>query len=228
MPSYKKILDTFLFSENEIHLEKFHVDRVFETYQFLKTPVNRSEIENIYAGIKKQLVCEISSENSSENSGTNTLVRVTLDPVRPHKHTVEVKTPESLSTPVRLVLTEALQPFSEVTQYKFADRKEWDLLFNSRPEGSDDVLLVRNGTVIETSRFNLFLHDRKNNVVLTPTLKSGCLNGVYRRHALSQGYVELPEAGKVAVKEKDFTLEDLQDCQLYVANSVRGILPALV
>lgn len=219
MPSFNKILDTFLFSGNEIHLEKFHIDRVFETYQFLQTKTTRDEVESIYSGIKKQL---------REEKEENILVRVVLDPVRPHKHTVEVKTLDPVSQPLRLILTEALQPVSQMTQFKFADRKEWDLLFNSKPDGSDDVLVIREGQLIETSRFNLFLHDPQSNLVFTPSLNSGCLNGVFRRHLLSQGHVELPDSTQVAVREKDLALEDLQGCQLYAGNSVRGLLSASV
>lgn len=217
MPAYNKILDTFLFKNSGIFLKPFHVDRTFETYRFLQNRISFSDIEAVYNSIEKQLISEADEK----------LVRVQFDPVRPHKHTVEIKELEPVSVPVKLVITETLQRPSPASQFKFADRSQWESLLDSRPPGSDDVLLVREGQLIETSRFNLFLYDREKNLIITPTLDSGCLNGVFRRFVLSEGWLFVP-GGKIKVIEDVVTADQLTEHQLYVGNSVRGLLPAEV
>jgi len=227
MPAFNKILDTFLFENGEIHLKEFHIDRVFETYSFLKTKVTRADIAIIYDVITKQLQSENGSQSLQNPSRPQSeLIRVMFDPVRPHKHTVEVKELDSLHVPVRLVISETATAASETSQFKFADRKDWDLLLKSKPFDSDDVLLARDGHLIETSRFNLFLHVERENLVMTPTLNSGCLNGVLRRSLLQKGRVALPGHNEVKIIERDFTIETAATNILYVGNSVRGLLPS--
>jgi len=219
MPAFNKILDTFLFKNSEIFLKEFHVDRVFETYEFLNADVDHHEIVQIYESILKQLKSEYQSEK---------IVRVLLDPVRPHKHMVESKDLDKMVSPLTLVITDATHDVTAESQFKFEQRPLWDALLSARPAGTDDVLLVRDGQLIEASRFNLFLHDIKNGFIATPGLDSGCLNGVFRRYLLREGVLTLPEYGEVEVIEEDISIEDLEENQLYVGNSVRGIIPARI
>ncbi|MCC2678414.1 MAG: hypothetical protein K0R29_990 [Pseudobdellovibrio sp.] len=219
MPAFNKILDTFLYKNGEIYLREFHADRVFETYRHLNSKVSREDIGTIYDSLTKQLNTEVKSE---------CLVRVLFDPVRPHKHTVEIKDLEPVATPVKLMISEAEDMVSEASQYKFADRPQWEALLASKPEGCDDVVLVRNGLLVETSRFNLFLHDTEKNLIYTPTLSTGCINGVLRRFALRDGVLTVPDHGEVKVIEKDFSVEDLGENNLFAGNSVRGLLPAKI
>lgn len=217
MPNFNKILDTFLFKKSEIFLKDIHVDRVFETYEFLNSEVERETLARIYDSIEKQLKSEFTTEK---------LVRVLLDPVRPQKHTFEVKELEALNSPINLSVVQTTEPITKASPYKFADRPEWDSLLANLSPDSADVMLIRNGLASETSRFNLFLHDIENDFILTPTLKSGCINGVFRRSVLREGFLNLPDGTEGAVVEEDFTLNDMDGKQLYVGNSVRGLLLA--
>ena len=80
--------------------------------------------------------------------------------------------------------------------------------------------------LVETSRFNIFLFDKRNDIVFTPSLASGCINGVYRRFVFCQNFIQLPKLGKKKIQELCLTAEKIYDYQLFVANSVRGVLLA--
>ena len=60
----------------------------------------------------------------------------------------------------------------------------------------------------------------------TPPLASGCINGVYRRFVMNEGFINLPHWGRTEIKEYSILANDLSKYQLFVANSVRGVLPA--
>jgi para-aminobenzoate synthetase/4-amino-4-deoxychorismate lyase len=84
--------------------------------------------------------------------------------------------------------------------------------------GCDEVLFVNErGEVTEGSRFNLFVE--RDGRLLTPPLRCGLLDGTLRR--------ELIERPDLCVQEKVLTLADLAaGGQVYLGNSVRGLLPA--
>jgi para-aminobenzoate synthetase/4-amino-4-deoxychorismate lyase len=79
--------------------------------------------------------------------------------------------------------------------------------------------------VTETSRFNLFLF--KDDRLSTPSLNSGCINGVYRRYLLDQGYYELGSE-KIPLIEKDILVSEIKNYVVYVGNSLRGMHKAIL
>ena len=85
--------------------------------------------------------------------------------------------------------------------------------------GVDDVVLFSNGWVSETSAANLFMVKKRQ--IITPPLKTGCLNGILRRQIF-----RLCEELKLPLKETTFKSKALQQAEeVFITNTIRGIIP---
>lgn len=84
--------------------------------------------------------------------------------------------------------------------------------------GCTDVLFLNErGELTEGSFTNLFI--KKGDILYTPPLKCGLLNGIFRQHLLDD------ESGPTV--EKILFMQDLKSAdQIYICNSVRRIIPA--
>ncbi len=81
------------------------------------------------------------------------------------------------------------------------------------------ILLNRKNKITEGSRTNLFFV--KDNVLYTPSLSTGCLDGVTRRVVIS-----LANQRKLTVKEVEAHLEDILSAdEAFLTNSIGGVLP---
>ena len=83
--------------------------------------------------------------------------------------------------------------------------------------GCYDILFTNTaGEVTEGAITNIFLRRKKNKPLLTPPTGCGLLEGTYRRMLLEQG----------KAIEQVLRMEDLLKAEeLYLANSVRGLVP---
>jgi para-aminobenzoate synthetase/4-amino-4-deoxychorismate lyase len=83
-------------------------------------------------------------------------------------------------------------------------------------QGFDEVLFMNErGEVTEGSRTNIVI--QKGEVLLTPPVASGLLNGVYRRHVL---------ATRADIQEQVLYPEDVQQADaVFLCNAVRGMQP---
>jgi para-aminobenzoate synthetase/4-amino-4-deoxychorismate lyase len=85
----------------------------------------------------------------------------------------------------------------------------------SRLTGCDEVLFLNeDGDVVEGSRTNVFL--QRGDVLVTPPLSSGCLDGCLRR--------ELIESGRAI--EGRISARALGSGEVLLGNSLRGLIPA--
>jgi hypothetical protein len=105
-----------------------------------------------------------------------------------------------------------------------------DDLLKNLPAGFQDVVLYdQNENAIETARCNLYLYDAIRDLVVTPKLEVGCLNGVLRRALLAEGAVDLPKLGYKNIIEENIKLSELKKASnLYIGNAVSGLLKAQV
>lgn len=86
----------------------------------------------------------------------------------------------------------------------------------ARQNGWDDILLTNKKQVIESSIANIFLI--KNQVVFTPPLSAGCVDGVMRKWILKM------LSGKYPVQEKTLTIpEVLEADEVFLTNAIRRI-----
>ncbi len=83
----------------------------------------------------------------------------------------------------------------------------------SRETGCDEtIFLNERGEIAEGSRSNIFV--QRGNVLLTPPLSAGILDGCLRRELLDQG----------KCREALLTLSDLEKGEVFLGNSLRGLI----
>ena len=82
------------------------------------------------------------------------------------------------------------------------------------------VLLNDNKLVTEFLNGNIFIVN--NNIIKTPTLSTGCLNGVMRKKIIEL----IQKVPKYEIQEKDFSPYELVSSdEIWVTNSISGIIP---
>jgi branched-subunit amino acid aminotransferase/4-amino-4-deoxychorismate lyase len=221
MTLYKpEILDTFLFKNKEIVLKTFHAERTYETYHFLNLNVDYSEIENLYSSLELKLKSDLVE---------NSLVRLLLSPAAVKVVQIELKDLAPIALPVRLQPVFTNDSISVISRFKFNDRRRWTDLLKSTAKESDDIILINNNSqVVETSRYSFFYYDQLKDLVYTPDLNSGCLSGVFRKSLIADKKIKLPDGTIKNILEKNFTLEEVAQSPVWVGNSVRGLLPAII
>ncbi len=213
------ILDTFKIEAAGILYKQLHALRTFEAYQHLKKNIGLGDILLKYDEIEKQLVSKGITEK---------IVRVVFS-ARDFVYTFTFSDCVALESPVWLELIRNIKQQSGIgaQNYKWKQRLFWDELIQKKMKSAFDVISVNEkDELVETSRFNIFLYDKTSDFVLTPALSSGCINGVLRRLIIHQNYIDLPKLGRKKIQEKALLAENISQYQLFVANSVRGVLPA--
>ncbi len=89
----------------------------------------------------------------------------------------------------------------------FAKENNWD----------DCFLLNDKGHVIETTNANIFIS--KNEVIKTPPLTDGCLNGIMRKQVLNFFH-----ANKISIQEQSLTFDEVLNAdEIILTNTIGGI-----
>jgi branched-subunit amino acid aminotransferase/4-amino-4-deoxychorismate lyase len=216
----QKILDTFKIENGEISYKTQHCERTFDALLFLNFSFTIEKIFEIYEKI----------ENQYSKLDENKVFRLTLDPQDLENPSVEIRNLDLLPEVVSLHTQKITESLKKDRQFKWADRSYWDDLLKNLPAGFQDVVLYdQNENAIETARCNLYLYDAIRDLVVTPKLEVGCLNGVLRRALLAEGAVDLPKLGYKNIIEENIKLSELKKASnLYIGNAVRGLLKAQV
>ncbi len=99
-------------------------------------------------------------------------------------------------------------------------KTNWRELYESEysrvSSGADEVLFLNErDEVVEGSRTNIFI--KRDGIFLTPPLSAGALDGILRHSLISEG----------RCREVTLTLEELKDAELYLGNSLRGLIRAI-
>jgi branched-subunit amino acid aminotransferase/4-amino-4-deoxychorismate lyase len=85
----------------------------------------------------------------------------------------------------------------------------------SRETGCDEVVFLNErGELAEGSRTNIFV--RIGGKLFTPPQSAGLLNGCLRQELLAKGECE----------ERALTPDDLEKGEIFLGNSLRGLIPA--
>ena len=210
------ILDTAQIKNSKIFLKEHHQERTYEAFQFLKLSVSRHDINRCYVEIENKYAAE-----------DNRMLRIVFSRKLPLSFDVQVLALEELRQPMRLSPVPTVEFPKGSSRFKWEDRSLWtEMLKHKRNKADDFLLLNESGLLVETSRFNLFCFDPMKDIVLTPELSSGCLNGVYRRHVLDLGSISLPEFKEKKIIEQNVRIVDIGNYRLFVAKSVREVLTA--
>jgi branched-chain amino acid aminotransferase group I len=110
---------------------------------------------------------------------------------------------------------------SFLARLKSANRLLYELSYlEAKKKGFDgSIILNSRGYISEGSRSNIFFV--KDNVLFTPCLSCGCLEGITRRVIF-----DLARKYKIRIYEGRFTLQDLyQADEVFFTNSLAGIMP---
>ncbi len=215
-----EILDTLSFKNSKITFKKFHLARTIEAYRFvgIAQPEINSELNLIYDRIEQSFADKLNPDEC---------LRIIFSTREPLKYSTEIRKLERLKDKIILNVVQLASVPAPEAAYKWQNRDYWNELLLKKKSESDDILVVAPASdLVETSRFNLFCYDSIQNSLHSPSLASGCLNGVFRRFAMDQGHLILPEFGKVELTEKKIKLTEARKYRLFVGNSVRGLLPA--
>ncbi len=239
------VLDTLSLQNQQIFLKKYHVDRTWEAFQFLnqqfisqrflypkfvnknvsQQSLTRDQLFEAYNEIESLLLLHLQADQMARLIWSPAGNADTLQ----SSWRLQIVNQKPLPATLRLqVLRHPTVPSGRGMQnFKWADREFWDQLWSERDSGIDDVICMNElGNLTESTRFNLFFFDTARDRMITPPLTSGCLHGVYRRWVLDQGGIDLPILGTKPLVEEDLTPTTINQGQLFVANSVRGLLPA--
>jgi 4-amino-4-deoxychorismate lyase len=141
-------------------------------------------------------------------------VRMTID----LEGVVSVTTSELTQTPEAWVVAisdQVLRSDDPWLAVKTSARQIYDVARAALPNGLDELIFVNeNGALCEGTITNVFV--KRGEVLLTPRLSAGVLPGVLRQELLDSG---------VAV-EADLTRADLEGAEVFVGNSLRGLIKA--
>ncbi len=211
------VLDTFKISANGIFLKEFHLERTLAAIRIYSKNFTLKTLTEIYNKIENDF-----------NQPTSCVGRLAFD-TKKLATTFETQIFTETLEPVILEISKGLTRPSGVGKqnYKWLDRADWDQVLSLKSKEVHDVLTLNDlNNVIETSRFNLFFYSTAINQVFTPPLTSGCVAGTYRAWALQNEKISLPQLGAKSLHELDITIDQIKNYQLFVANSVRGVLSA--
>lgn len=219
--SVSNILDTLRCDAQGIFLKPIHALRTYEAFQHLNMVTDLKRVLLHYDEIEQQVLSACAEAK---------IVRLIFSK-HDFSYTYKVLDLDPLPAVLRLQLVTDRHQLSGLglQNYKWEDRSYWDELLSLKKISALDVISINEkNQIVETSRFNLFFYDIKNDVVITPALCCGCINGVYRRLVFQQGFIQLPGLGKKQIVEKVIQARDINLYQLFAANSVRGVVPAVV
>ncbi|MEQ1722521.1 MAG: aminotransferase class IV [Pseudobdellovibrio sp.] len=214
-----RILDTLIFKNSQIFLRESHIYRTREAYAYLNLSVTIAEIEKVYLDLENKYR-ELILPNQS--------LRIMFSRTLPIEYQIEVRELKPMPDILKLQLHYLSEPQTDFFKFKWENREYWQNLIEkkSHHEVDDLILISPSNEVVETTRFNIFCYDERSLQVYTPSLTSGCLNGVFRRHVLNSKLIELPDIGARPVSEKRILSSELASYKVFVGNSVRGIRAA--
>ena len=216
------ILDTVAMNNAEMTFKSYHVARTNEAFSFLgiRSPGLEASLSDCYNRIETEFAGKTLPDEC---------LRIIFSVTTPLQYQVEVRKLESLNKKIVLSVVRLNERPPPSSAFKWTNRKVWDDLFRQKAPQADDILTIGpSGELIETSRFNIFCFDPASHRVFTPGLDSGCLNGVFRRASLNAESFSVPLLGFLKVSEKKISLREVAASTLFVGNSVRGLLPAVL
>jgi para-aminobenzoate synthetase / 4-amino-4-deoxychorismate lyase len=204
-----QLFESILWCGSYFWLEE-HLDRMAESAASLGFPWNKAAAHLLLDQFEEELC----------RSGARVKVRLNLTIQGSFTARHEPVPVPQTSTPVRISLAAQPSDSSRPLLYHKTTRRElYDrYLTLARQTGFDEVIFLNErGEVSEGAISNIFI--RKGHQFYTPPIQSGLLNGIFRRYFL---------ATRPFAFEKTLTLADLGEADMiYIANSVRGLRPAL-
>ncbi len=129
-----------------------------------------------------------------------------------------------LNQEVKLMVSNIVRRQTQFTHVKTLDyRCFFEALKEAEGKNMNDALLLNSkGFVVESARANIFFVKKQR--LFTPSVQSGCLNGITRQRVLQLSR-EIGILSKIGL----FKIEDLRKAdEIFLTNSVRGVIPVCV
>lgn len=185
-----------------------HLDRLLDSARYFDIPANRDEIKRALHTTEQML-------------DQNSLYKVRLTLNEDGGINIGYETiPPVIEQPVRLKICATPTDSNDRFLFHKTNRRELYITeYNkAQKEGFFDVLFQNeHAQITEGAITNLYI--KKDDMLCTPPVSCGLLNGVYRQMLLKDG----------KVKEEVITVEEIAIAgDLYVSNSVRGLVRGCV
>ena len=211
-----KVIDTFKISASGIHLKKYHIQRSIEAFKELGATTSEFLLRSMYQQIEERNF-HLKSEMKAQ---------ITFDASDLKKSVCDISEIEPLPAALTLEISKNYFQLSGrgLQNFKISKRDYWVQLMKSA-HCFDVIGINQDDCVTETSRFNLFL--RSENILFTPTLESGCINGAFRRSLIDAGFYKYGE-NTFLIKEKDILSSEIKNYEIFVGNSLRGMHKAIL
>jgi para-aminobenzoate synthetase / 4-amino-4-deoxychorismate lyase len=218
-----QVIDTFLLADNKITYRDLHIDRTLRAFKHFCIPHRAKDVAAFY----QKLECNGPKDRMAKG-------RIIFSNTSLSESATEFYPLDPLPQPVKLSLAHSALSAEEIPKYRFKtnDRSLWTSLL-AQTSADDIVAYNPESEITETSRFSLFLQVEHR--LITPPLACGGLDGVLRSALLQSGYCKIQAAPvNLPVVEEVITIDRLKTAlqnpenHLYVGNSVRGLLPALL
>jgi Branched-chain amino acid aminotransferase/4-amino-4-deoxychorismate lyase len=199
VPADLKLIETFGWHPGEgIRRRARHIARLARGAAQLGYPLDKTALTAALAAL----------------SGASPLrVRLTLDA----KGAIEITSaPLTPTTAWRVHISNVtLDSQDPILRLKTTARAPYDAARAALPDGIDEaILLNERGEICEGTITNLFL--KRGGIYLTPPLACGLLPGILREELLETG----------AAREALLRPEDLAQGEIFMGNSLRGLIPA--
>jgi branched-chain amino acid aminotransferase len=220
------LIETMKVAGRQILLEGYHFERLFSGLSLLKF-----EIPGLFTKEKiSQEILQLCKKNGAEE-----LARVRLSVFRGNgglydddkglQYVIESwSLNESANKLNENGLVIDIFPDAEKSCDKFSNLKSANFLpysmaaqYAKESKLNDCLVLNNSGGIADSTIANLFII--KDGVILTPGLEEGCVNGVMRRHLLT----ELKSAG-IEVNETTVSAGDIKNAdEIFLTNAINGI-----
>jgi branched-chain amino acid aminotransferase len=214
------IFETMKIFKGKILLQQYHFDRLFVSLKMLQIETNESFTnENLCAAII----------NLCEKNNCSALARVRLAVYRTEENQAAYLIEAiPLSTDVNEWNEEGvvidLYPLARKQQDAFANLKSANYLvyvlaaLYAKEKNLDEALVLNSSNFIcDASKANIFLISQQQ--ILTPALNQGCINGVMRRHIITE-----LKSLKWNVKQEEISESDLLNAdEVFLTNAIHGM-----
>ncbi|MCI5126846.1 MAG: aminodeoxychorismate synthase, component I, partial [Candidatus Electrothrix sp. AR5] len=216
-----QLIETLLwYPENGYFLLEYHLERLEDSARYFHFCYDHEDVR----GCLEKTAAELSGEVKNKEGAGQRRVRLLLHrDGRLEISSVPLPEPESSDSvskePAQVILSQEQVDASDPHRFhKTTCRELYSREFQRAAEqGCYDILFTnRADEVTEGAISNIFVRAKKSEPLLTPPTSCGLLAGTYRRMLLEQG----------KAVEQVLRMEDLLKAEeLYVANSVRGLMP---
>lgn len=220
------LFDTMKVQNGNILLAKYHFERLFESLSLLKFEIpklfNEEKLDQEIVNLCRKNNCEkFARVRLSVFRGNGGL----YDEDKTLEYMIECwplnDSVNKLNENGLLIdiYPEAKKSCDKFSNLKSANFQPYSMaaLFAKENKLNDCLVLNTSGGIADSTIANLFLI--KGETIITPSLEEGCINGVMRRHLLSELQIAGFKTQEIAVSISDLRIAN----EVFLTNAINGI-----